>query len=137
MNQGEYLDQSIQTNEDNKHKKFRENLSQKHPRVNLTAGDVNDLSHNRMLNDNVIQRFQQMLTIHYPDADGLQDPVLGQALNFAIYQTIPFIQVLHDGSLHWIAISTYNCNKGEVFFIGGRVAHQTKRQICSDKNMQF
>ena len=80
-NQGEDLDESIQTNEDNKHNKFRENLSQKTPRVNLTAGHLNDLSHNRMLNNNIIQTFQQMLKIQYPDANGLQDPVLGQVLN--------------------------------------------------------
>ena len=77
--------ESIQTNEDNKHDEFRENLSQKNPRVNLTAGDLIDLLHNRMLNDNVTQTFQQMLKIRYPDANGLQDPVLGQALNFAFY----------------------------------------------------
>ena len=35
----------------------------KNPRVNLTAGDLNDLSHNRMLNNNIIQTFQQMLKI--------------------------------------------------------------------------
>ena len=117
-NQGKDLDDSIETNEDsNKHNKFRENLSLKNPRVNLTAGDLNDLSHNRMLNDSIIQTFQQRCKSKYPDANGLQDPALGQALNFAVYQTIPFVQVLHDGSLHWIAISTYNCKEWEVFLI--------------------
>ena len=43
-----------------------------------------------------------MLKIQYPDANGLKDPVLGQVLIFAVYQTTPFVQVLHDGSLHWI-----------------------------------
>ena len=61
-----------------------------------------------------------------------------QALSFAVYQTTPFVQVLHDGSLHWIAISTYNCKEGEIFLMDsmfrGRVAHQTKRQICSILN---
>ena len=90
-NQGEDLDDSIETNEDNKHNKFKENLPRKNPRVNLTAGDLNDLSHKRMLNDYIIQTFQQMLKIKYPDANGLQDPILGQALNFAVYQTIPFV----------------------------------------------
>ena len=113
-NQGVDLDDSIETNEDsNKHNKFRENLSLKNPRVNLTAGDLNDLSHNRMLNGNIIQTSQQILKIQYPDANGLQDPVLGQALNFAVYQTIPFVQVLHDGSLHWIVIRTYKCVEGK------------------------
>ena len=91
-----------------------------------------------MLNDNIIQTFPEMLKIKYRDANGLQDLVLGQALNFAVYQTILFVQVLHDGSLHWIAISTYNCKEGEVFLMDsmfcGRVAHQTKCQICSILN---
>ena len=91
-----------------------------------------------MLNDNLIQTFQQMLKIKYPNAHGLQDPLLGQALNFAVYQTIPFVQVLHDGSLHWIAISTYNCKEGEIFLMDsmfcGRVTHQTKHQVCSILN---
>ena len=90
-----------------------------------------------MLNDNIIQTFQQMLKIKYPDANGLQDPVLGQALNFPVYKTTPFVQVLHDGFLHWIAISisTYNCKGGEVFLMDSmfrrRVVHQAKPQICS------
>ena len=91
-----------------------------------------------MLNDNIIQTFQQLLKIQYPDENGLQDPVLRQALNFAVYLTTPFVQVLHDGSLHWIVISTYNCKEEEVFLMDnmfrGRVAHQTKRQICSILN---
>ena len=66
-----------------------------------------------MLNDDIIQTFQQMLKIKYRDANDLPDPVLGQALNFAVYQTIPFVQVLHDGSLHWIVISTYKCIEGK------------------------
>ena len=87
----EDLDESIQTNEDNRHKEFRENLSQKNPRINLIVGDLSNPSLNRMLNDNIIQKFQQMLKLQYPDANGLQDPVLGQALNFAVYQTTPFV----------------------------------------------
>ena len=41
-NQGEHLDESIQTNEHDKHDKLKENLSQKTPRVNLTVADLND-----------------------------------------------------------------------------------------------
>ena len=58
-----------------------------------------------------------MFKIHYPDANVLQDPELGQVLNFVVYQTIPFVRVLHDGSLCWIAISSYNCKEGEVFLV--------------------
>ena len=90
-NKGGDLDESIQANEDNNHNKFRENLSQKNPRVNLTVGDLSDLSHNRMLNNNIIQTFQQILKILYPDANDLHNLVLGQALNLAVYQTTPFV----------------------------------------------
>ena len=45
--------------------------------LNLTASDLSDLSHNRMLNDGTIQTFQQMLKIQ-------QDPALGQASIFAL-----------------------------------------------------
>ena len=137
-NQGEDLDESIQINEVGKHNKFREDLSQEKLRVNLTAGNMIDLSHNRLLNEKIIQTFQQMLKIQYPNANGLQDPVLGQALILAVYQTIPLVQLLHGG-LHWIAISTYNCKEGEVFLMDsmfrGRVAHLTKRQICNSQTL--
>ena len=112
-NKGEDLDESMQTNEDSKYNEFKENLSQKTPRVNLTIVDLSDLSHNRMLNDNIIQTFQLMLKIQYPDANGLQDPVLGQALSFAVYQTTPFVQVLHDGSLHWLVLVLKTLKKGK------------------------
>ena len=52
-NKGEDLDEIIKTNEVNKHNEFRKNLFQRNPRVNLAAGDLNDFSHNRMLNDNI------------------------------------------------------------------------------------
>ena len=64
-NKVEDLDENIQTNEDNKHIEFKENLSQNNLRINLTAGNLSDLSHNRMLNDNIIQTFQQILKIQY------------------------------------------------------------------------
>ena len=62
-NQGEDLDESIQTNEDNKHNNSREDLSQKITTVNLTADNLIGLSHNRLPNDKIIQTFQQMLKI--------------------------------------------------------------------------
>ena len=107
------------------------------PRTNLTAGDLSDISHNRMLNGSVINSFQQMLISIY--SNGLQDPVLGQGLNFAICRNVPFVQILHDVNLHWVAISTYGCNP-EVFsmdsLFNGRIADHTKIQICSIVNCE-
>ena len=104
------------------------------PRTNLTAGDLDDISHNRMLNDSVINSFQQMLKSQHIHANGLQDPVLGLGLNFTICRNVLFVQILHYGNLHWVAISTYGCNPGEVFLMDSsfnwRIAYHTKRQIC-------
>ena len=109
------------------------------PRTNLTAGDLSDISHNRILNGNVINSFQQMLKSQYIHANGLQDPVLGQGLNFAICRNVPFEQILHDVNLHWVAISTYGCNP-EVFsmdsLFNGRIADHTKIQMCSIVNYE-
>ena len=46
-----------------------------------------------MLNDNIVNAVQKMLKKQFTEANGLQDPVLGQGLNFQVYQSIPFIQV--------------------------------------------
>ena len=74
----------------------------------------------------------------FPEANGLQDPILGQTLSFKVQKHKPFVQVLHDGKLHWIAISTYRCNEGEVCYIdslfNGRITDHTKQQICASFN---
>ena len=88
-----------------------------------------------MLSDDIINALQNMLNWEYPDVTGLQDPVLGQTLQFKVINESPFVQVLHTGSLHWVAISTFGCNNGEVFnmdsLFHGRLSQNTKRQICS------
>ena len=76
------------------------------PRTNLTAEDLGNTSHKRMLNDSVIDSFQQMLKSQYIHGNGLQDPVFGRGLNLAICRDVSFVQI-HDENLHWVAISTY------------------------------
>ena len=53
----------------------------------------------------------------------------------------PFVQVLHDGKLHWKPISTYGCNEGEVCYIDslfkGRIADHMKQQICAILDCDF
>ena len=45
-----------------------------------------------------------MLSREYPDVKDMQDPVLGQALQFKVINESPFVQVLHTAGFHWIAI---------------------------------
>jgi len=89
-----------------------------------------------MLNDNVINVFQNLIKADKEDVNCLQDTLLGTTpAGFNVIKSKPFMQILHDGKLHWLLISTYGCKQGEVFLMDslfhGRVAEETKRQICS------
>ncbi|KAI0211274.1 hypothetical protein LSAT2_003921 [Lamellibrachia satsuma] len=46
----------------------------------------------------------QLLKKQFPGMAGLQNPVLGAVLQFAIASG-PFVQVLHDGELHWVTVA--------------------------------
>ena len=39
---------------------------------------------------------------------GLQEPILGQKMFFAVAAG-DFVQILHDGNLHWITVSNIHC----------------------------
>ena len=79
-----------------------------------------------MLSDNVVNAFQKIMEKQFPEANSLQDPIFGQTLSFKVQKNKPFVQVLHDGKLHWKPISTCGCNEGEVCYIDslfkGRIA---------------
>ena len=53
-------------------------------RCALNHSDLKDISGNRMLNDNIVNAVQKMLKNQFTEANGLQDPVLGQGLNFQV-----------------------------------------------------
>ena len=67
------------------------------PKSNFNCSDLSDISHNRILNEKVnVSNFLKMLKIQYPDVE------------MVFMESIEW-KVLHDVSLDWIAISTYNC----------------------------
>ena len=57
-----------------------------------------------MLTDAHIREASFMLRKQFPSIDGLNDPVLGQHLQFPVARST-FVQILHDGSMHWLTIS--------------------------------
>ena len=67
------------------------------------------------------------------NVDGLQDPLLGQKLNFKEYSE-EFIQLLHGGRYHWVTNSTLDCQPGEVKYyhcmFKGKLTESVKNQIC-------
>ncbi|XP_047136326.2 uncharacterized protein LOC124813402 [Hydra vulgaris] len=77
--------------------------------------EQNDIIKRQMLNDNVIHFCQQLLAIQLNIDVGQQDPIKGQILSFDIYTSTPFVQILHDGNLHWLCVTTYDCKPGEIY----------------------
>ena len=108
------------------------------PRCSLGYSNLKDISDSHMLSGNVVNVFQKMMEKQFPEANALQDPILGQTLSFKVQKNKPFVQVLHDGKLNWIAISGYGCNEDEVCYIyslfRARIADHTKQQICAILN---
>nr|XP_047145394.1 uncharacterized protein LOC105848782 isoform X2 [Hydra vulgaris] len=121
-------DESVTINENDGFEIKR--LNHLSPNCNLSSNDLNDILTNQMLSDIVIHTMQKMIT----GVGGLQDPVLGQNLSFRV-QKASFVQVLHDGDAHWLAISNFGCSVGEVFlldsFFRGKVKNHVVRQICA------
>ena len=76
-----------------------------------------------------------MLKKQFPDANGLQDPLLGQLLRYHIYQNTPFVQVIHNDRYYWLALSTYGCKQREISVLDSKFNYslsiQTKKQICA------
>ena len=58
-----------------------------------------------MLTDYNIWTALQMLKKQFPKMGGLQNPVLGTILQFTVASG-PFVQILHDGNLHWVTVAT-------------------------------
>ena len=103
--------------------------------TNLSKEDLKAISNKQMLTDNIIDVLQKMLKKQFPDASGLQDPLLGQLLTYQIYQNTPFVQVIQNGRYSWLAFSTYGCKQGEIFVLDSKFNYslsiQTKKQICA------
>ena len=78
-------------------------------KLNLSHEDIDRIINQRFLKDTVIHYFQKLVK----HVNGLQDPLLGQTLNFKEYSE-EFIQLLHDGRHHWVTVSTLDCQPGEV-----------------------
>lgn len=130
----EHIDISSDESEVDEHARSGGKL---HLHTDLPRKDLLEISDRKMLSDSVINIFQDLMKTQY-SANGLQDTVLGQLLHFDIYRNEPFVQILHDGRIHWVAISTYGCNPGEVVLMdslfNGKVADHIKRQICAILN---
>ena len=99
-----------------------------------------------MLTDTIVNAAQNIISLQHPSMAGLQDTLLGQSFyskdpkdqqNFR-FKEIPdqhFVQVLHDGSIHWLEISTLNCIPDEIFIMDSMFRGKINHHICTKANM--
>ena len=96
-------------------------------RIGSTIPKENDpvLKNNRMLSDNNINALQNMLKQQYPDVNGLQDPLLRQALQLKVINETPFVQMLYSEGFHWVAPSqqVHTCQKLTIETLGQDVKY--------------
>ena len=83
----------------------------------LRPDDIKALSTAVFLSDNVINSAQESLRKEYGAGKGLQNVNLGQTLMFRDNHqsdSETFVQILHDGSCHWLAVTNLGCSADEV-----------------------
>ena len=98
--------------------------------LTLDDRDISLILKGNMLNNTVIQ-FSQSL---FDGLNCLQDPLLGQHPSFKLARNL-FFQILHDGRCHWVTVSTFGCDPGEVnyydFLFKGKIMDSVKKKICN------
>ena len=87
-----------------------------------------------MLNDAVINKAHTLLYEQFPGVGGLEDTILGPIFMFSV-QKGEFVQVLHDGNIHWVCISNIGCKENEIKYYdslrGSRVSWYLMQHIAS------
>ena len=65
------------------------------------------------LTDIIVNTAQMMLADQFSMTTGFQSTNAGLCMTFLI-KPDEFVQILHDGSAHWVTISTIGCKHPEV-----------------------
>ena len=94
---------------------------------------LEEITNGSMLKDIHIGRSMELIKTQHSELQGLQDPILGSKLQFNVCKQ-NFIQVLHDGSLHWLVVSNVHCDNGYIDMydsLYSRVNMNVKMQMAS------
>ena len=85
------------------------------------------------MNSSLVSAAQKLLKKIVPHQGGFQETSLGTTCGFAI-EASEFTQVLHNGSDHWLTISTVGAREAEVFVFDSlykSVSQSVKNQIAA------
>lgn len=91
------------------------------------------LSPTLWINSVIVNAVQQILRTDYPSVRGLQDSTRGITMEFSIDRG-EFVQILHDGTNHWLTISTIGVQHPEVEVYDSKyydISANAKKQIAS------
>ena len=76
--------------------------------------DQSEVLKDRMLGADVVNVPQNHLKAQFDNISGFEDTTLGPHLAFIPAKQDSFIQILHDGDMHWVCVSNIGCTGGTV-----------------------
>ena len=91
------------------------------------------LSATGWMNSSIVSETQTLLKKMAPQLGGFQETCLGVSCGYTI-ETNDLVQVLHNGSDHWLTISTIGARQDEVFIFDSlycSVSQSIKNQIAA------
>ena len=107
----------------------------------MNSEDEQILLGGEWLNDKIMNACQELIKSNYPQVLGLQDVACGRTLSYEV-QTGEFVQIIHTGRGHWIAISTIGCGSAEVDVfdsmspvISSSLQNQVASLLCSKSSI--
>ena len=102
--------------------------------IKLSKKEEEVIKNKEMLTDISIDSCQRILRKQFSVRSGLQDAILGQNLMLK-EQNGKFVQILHNGSFHWITVSNIHREKNEINYYDslfhGNIKDHIKMQVCN------
>ena len=106
----------------------------------LTVEDEKVLLDGGWLSDRLVNAGQRLIQQAHSCVSGMQNVALGHTLAFDVMRG-EFVQVLHTGKGHWVAISTIGCQAAEVDIfdsmcpvLTGALQRQIAALLCTQHN---
>ena len=108
-------------------------------KLKFSREEKSNILNNKMLSDESIDLGQQLLKKQFPIFGGLQDIALSEHYGLdVIKKDKPFIQVLYNGSAHWICVfnSDRNRSANNTCYIWdslsrGKITKNVEKKICA------
>ena len=85
------------------------------------------------LTDAIIIAGQNLIKERYSHIRGFQSQILGFTLSYEVMKS-EFVQVVHNGTIHWVTLSTIGCAEG---FIDIHYSHHPQLNLTWQQQIAF